>query len=484
MSITIPYTINVENKKTKILATIGPATSDPEILRKLIEDGVNLCRLNLKHGEHSWHENIAHQVRSIAEDLGVHIPLIVDLQGPDIRTGEVSSPILKLVDGQNVFVETKLTDKPSIELKKEYIEGLKTGQIILIDDGRIKLRVIEKVNTTKLVCVVEEGGEIGSKKSVFFPGLNLNVPAVTKKDIDDVTFGKKINAEYVAISFVRTAKDIKDFKRELAKINYNPKIISKIETLKAVKNIDSIIKESDAIMVARGDLGVEIQVEAVPSVQKQLIKKCIMVGKPVIVATQMLKSMVNSPNPTRAEVSDVANAVFDKADAVMLSEESAIGKYPVKTVKVMAKTLRYSEINNENVDEENINRLDIDTQLKAIVKTAKHMQAFLKQAGEKVKYFVILTESGITAQYLSATRPNIPIIAYSQDLTATRQMSLLYGVTSVCIKFEPTVDESIACIIKNLLKEKVVKHGDKLIFISGQNIGKAGQTDSLRCLEA
>lgn len=474
----------MENKRTKILATIGPATSDPETLKKILESGVNLCRLNLKHGELSWHEGIANSIRSISEELGIQVPIVIDLQGPDIRTGEVSSKVLTLKVNQLVFVETELTDKPSIQLKKEYIENLKLGQIILIDDGRVKLKVIERINSKKIKCEVEEGGDLGSKKSVFFPGLNLNVPAVTKKDIDDVTFGKKIGAEFIAISFVRTAKDILEFKKELKKLDYYPKIISKIETLKAVKNIDAILKESDALMVARGDLGVEIQVEAVPVVQKQLIKKSIAAGKPVIVATQMLKSMVSSPNPTRAEVSDVANAVFDKADAVMLSEESAMGEYPVKTVKVMAKTLRYSEINNDNSDDESVNRLDIDTQLKAIVKTAKHMQSFLMQAGENVKYFVILTESGITAQYLSATRPNIPILAYSQDLTATKQMSLLYGVTSFYAKFENTVDESIGVIMKKMLKNKLVKKGDRLIFISGQNIGKAGQTDSLRYLEA
>lgn len=483
MNLNIPYTLNVQNKRTKILATIGPSTESPENIKKIIEEGVNLCRLNLKHGEHSWHEEISDRIRQVSEDLGVQIAIVADLQGPDIRTGETSQKILQLEEDHEVFLETKITEKLSIQLQRNYINALKVNQEVLIDDGRIKLRIIEQVNANKLKCIVEEGGELGPRKSVFFPGINLNVPAVTKKDIEDVRLAKRIGAEYVAISFVRTAKDVKEFKAVLKKLNYNPKIISKIETLKAIKHIDSILKESDALMVARGDLGVEIQLEAVPSIQKRLVKKCISVGKPVIVATQMLKTMVNYPNPTRAEISDVANAVFDKSDAVMLSEESAIGHFPIKTVRIMARTLKYSELSNEGDGGTEINRLDIDTQLKAIVTTAKHMQNFLHTAGEKVKYFVILTESGVTAQYLSATRPNIPILGFSDDLMATRQMSLLYGVTSHHLEFKETVGESITAITKYLERKKIVKTGDRLIFISGQNIGKAGQTDSLRYIE-
>jgi len=468
------------NKRTKIIATIGPASASREMIYKLIEEGVNLFRFNLKHNSHKWHQEKINLVRNISEDLSKKIGIIGDLQGPDIRIGNLSKEELILTPGKEVYFEESITEEESIELDSKFLKALNVKQEIVIDDGNHRLIVTEKINDKKIKAKVEIGKTLTSKKGVFFPDLEINLPVLSEKDLKDIRLLSKLNAEYAALSFVRGKKDIEDLQKIIKKYKSNTKVIAKIETLKAVKNIDEILEVSDALMIARGDLGVEMYLEAVPALQRKLIEKGIKSGKPVIVATQMLKSMIDSPTPTRAEISDVANASFDKADAVMLSEETAIGKYPDKAVHFMARTLKYNEMLNPL----NTNiALITKTQSEAVVLAADNLQQNLKKTGQSPKAFIVLTESGKTARLLSATRPELPIIAFTPKEFVSRALSLSWGVESHTTIFKGTIDESVREILKKLVLDRTIEKGDSVIIISGQNVGVTGRTDSLRILE-
>jgi pyruvate kinase len=465
-------------KRTKIVATIGPSSESKENIQSLIESGVNVFRFNTKHNTSKWHAEKMELVKKVSSEMGVHVGILVDLQGPDIRIGKLSAIELDLKDGDIVYLEEKITRRVSIELSKKYIKSIRKGQEIIIDDGRVILKTLSVENGNAVKAKVVQGDLLHAKKGVFFPGLKIDSPALTKRDKEYIKLAAKIDADFLAISFVRDTNDLKSLKYQIDKYSGTQQIVSKIETLQAVKNIDSIVEMSDIIMVARGDLGVEMYLEAVPLIQKRLIKKCIKSSKPVIVATQMLKSMIENPHPSRAEISDIANAGFDSADAVMLSEESAIGKYPAKAVGYMSKTLKYNEM--ESVFTTQTNNIDLDNSTKAIVSAADALELNLNEAGQQPKYFIVLTESGKTAGYLSATRPSLPILAFTQSDSPAQKLSLSWGVEAHTITFDKSLSATIKKVKKQLKKMKYVEKGDTAIVISGQNIGKVGQTDSIR----
>lgn len=470
------------NKRTKIIATVGPATESAETIEKLINKGVNVFRFNTKHNTIYWHKEKIKLVQTVSNKLNKNIAILVDLQGPDVRIGVLSRQELDLKEKDIIYLENVIKKNISIQLSKKYIKDIHKGQEIIIDDGRIVLKAVSVDHVDNVIkAEVLQGDLLQERKGVFFPGLKIDQKALTKQDKQFIKLAVDLKCEFLALSFVRDTADIKYLKKYINKYSGDLQVVSKIETLEAVKNIDSIVDATDAIMVARGDLGVEMYLEAVPIIQKKLIKKCIKEAKPVIVATQMLKSMIINAHPTRAEISDIANASFDSADAVMLSEESAIGKFPAKAVSYMAKTLKYNELESPLTHMEST--LNINTRTKAIVSSADNLQLNLTQAGINPKAFIILTESGKTAIELSAARPNLPIFAFTQKETSARKLALSWGVESYVVKFEKSIDESLKKVNRLLIKRGLVEKGDSAIVISGQNIGVEGQTDSIRVIE-
>ena len=470
---------NLIQKKTKIVATLGPATDTPEKIQELLEKGVNIVRFNTKHNTYEWHKEKILLVRDISKKINKPVGVLVDLQGPDIRVVDIKTDPLDLVEGSIITIG--FSKNQDITIDKKIVEKIEVGQKLVIDDGKHSFETVKK-HSDYVECKVIEGGTMGNKKGVFFPGLKVDIPALTKRDIEFLKLCKEINAEYCALSFVRTAEDVFHLKNELEKVNnFTTNIISKIETMQAIDNIDEIIEASDALMVARGDLAVEVPMEAVPIIQKKLIKKMIYATKPVIVATQMLKSMIENQLPTRAEISDVANASFDGADAVMLSEESAIGKHALKAVSIMARTIKYNEMESLMVNQSA--NIKIDTPVKAIVCAAEEFEKLLVKANLNPKFFIVLTSSGKTAKLLSSTRPSLPIYAFCPDSHGANLLSLSWGVTSFNIEFEKTITQTLTKAGNFLIKNNLANKGDMAIVISGQNIGHPGHTDSIRYYE-
>jgi len=330
------------NKKTKIIGTIGPSSESKEKIKQAIEAGLNIFRFNLKHNTHEWHTEKINRVREVAKEMGENIQIIADLRGPEIRIGNVSKNI-NFNSLTKIEIVKELNGDNQIEIPKSFFDSLKEGNTILIGDDRIELKV-KSVSSESIICNILNHGKLRSSLTAFFPDIKSDNPALTKKDIKDVSLAAKNNADYLAMSFVRHTKDLQDLKSEVAKYkNFNPRIITKLETLEGTNNIESIIQETDVLMVARGDLAIEVGFEKVPYYQKQFIKLCKKHNKTSIVATQMMESMHENPLPTRAEINDVATAVYDGADCVMLSGEFAMGKYPVQTVAMMSSILSFTE---------------------------------------------------------------------------------------------------------------------------------------------
>lgn len=469
-------------KKTKIIATIGPSSENSQVIRDLILSGVNLFRFNLKHNDHEWHTKTMHLVRKIAEELATSIAIIADLQGPEVRTGKYETNNIILNPKEKIaFSNKQIKGMKTITLNpNSVVAKLKIAQEILIDDGKFSFKV-KKVEKGYAIAEVIEGGILTNSKSVSFPNLELNIPSLMDKDRVDITMCVKNNVDYVALSFIKDADDILELKTYLKKLKSNIKVIAKIEKWEAVNNIDSIIKETDAVMIARGDLAVEIPMEKVPSVQKMLVEKCRLNFTPVIIATQMLKSMEKNTTPTRAEITDVANAVFEGSDAVMLSEESAMGDHPVKTVQTMAKILRFNEqsfqyIKGSNIEAENVAISE------ALTYAAHLVFDLYKSTKNEVKGFIVLTETGKTVHGLAKYRSNMPIFAFTQAETVRNQLNLSYGTIPFYLPFKKSTTETINEIKKTLIKERFAKKGDLFIAVSGEILGHAGHTDTLRLL--
>lgn len=470
-------------QKTKIIATLGPSSDSEKILENMITAGASVFRFNLKHNNHEWHLNLANKLRSIAKRLNKNIALLADLQGPELRIGILPNNAEKiiLVENQEVVLseneQKNLTWIPFPQIKT--IKHISHGHIIYIDDGKIELEVIS-VSPDKINAKVKQGGGLGNRKSVSIPQATIDIPTLMPKDKEDVKFAIKEGFEYVALSFVRNAADIATLRSLIKSLGGNQAIISKIETLKSIENMDEIVEESDGIMIARGDLGVEIPIEKVPRIQKELILASRVHFKPVIVATQMLLSMVTNPTPSRAEVADIANSVFDKTDAIMLSEETAMGLHPVKVVTTMSKIARYNEA-HEFVDDLVLK----PTSFEEIVISASIK--FSRQAPhgeEEIKGYIIFTESGKSARVLSRFRPPLPIYAFSSHPSVVRKLALSYGVVATHLMLHKNPVNNIKKALSILQKQKVINKGDKLISIFGNNVGVPEANNTISIVSA
>ena len=454
-------------KKTKIVCTMGPNTDNREIMKELALNGMDVARFNFSHGDHAEHKHRLEILESVREELGIPIASLLDTKGPEIRTG-------KLKDGKKVTLKegdlyTLTTEEIVGDETRGYInyaglaEDVKPGDRILIDDGLIELHV-RKVNGTDIVCRIENGGELGEKKGVNVPGVRVKLPALTDKDKEDIRFGVDAGFDFVAASFVRNADAIREIREILDEKGSAMQIIAKIENEEGIENIDSIIEASDGIMVARGDMGVEIPAEKVPHIQKMIIRKCNLACKVVITATQMLDSMIRNSRPTRAEVSDVANAVYEGTDAVMLSGETAMGSYPIEAVRMMSqiaeeseKYLDYMFYQRRKVSAENLRNIS-NTVCYSSVATASDLEA---------PVIVAPSVSGFTTRMLSKWRPKALIAGLSPSMTAVRQMQLYWGVKPFHAKRAESTDALLFASVE-LLKEKgIVKEGEIVVATAG-----------------
>ncbi len=462
-------------RRAKIVATLGPATSSYESIRAIIDAGVDVARMNLSHGSYDVHEAVYANVRKAADDAGKAVAVLVDLQGPKIRLGKFEAGPHDLAVGDifKITTEDVLGTKDLVGTTfKGLPQDVAPGDFLLIDDGKVKVRVVETdgvVVTTEVVVA----GPVSNNKGINLPGVAVNVPALSEKDEDDLRWGLKLGADLIALSFVRNAEDIVRVHEIMAEEGRKVPVIAKIEKPQAVDHLEAIVDAFDAIMVARGDLGVELPLEAVPIVQKRTVELARRMAKPVIVATQMLESMISSPVPTRAETSDVANAILDGADAVMLSGETSVGAYPVITVQTMARIVTSTE-------EHGLERIPPlgtkpRTQGGAITLAAAEVADFVD-----AKYVCIFTESGDSARRMSRLRFRVPMKAFTPDEAIRRRMALIWGIESYVTPRVTHTDSMYAQVDAVLLEEGLAEVGEKVVVISGSPPGIPGGTNDLR----
>ncbi|MBI5071397.1 pyruvate kinase [Candidatus Falkowbacteria bacterium] len=474
-------------KRTKIVCTIGPASEKPAILKKMIKAGMNVARLNFSHGTHAWHGRVIKIIKKISKESGQPVGIIADLQGPRIRVGELPAAGVKLSPKEKVTLTTDLKKaKGKISVTYENLhKDLLPGNRVLLDEGLIELKVL-KISGRDILCEVLVGGILTSHKGMNFPDSSVSLPPLTEKDKEDLEFAIKEEVDWVALSFVSRASEIYDLRyliRDLEKKLKRPKgspirIIAKIEKHEAIKNLDEILEAVDGIMIARGDLGIETPPEDVPLWQKKIIDKCLAVAKPVIVATQMLDSMIRKPRPTRAEVSDVANAVIDHTDAVMLSGETASGLYPLLAVEMMAKIIEETEKSTYD-----------DLVMAGIVKNIKNIDDAVSQVAKilsktvEARIILAASLSGYAGRIVARYRPELPVLVTTDNARVQRQLTLSWGVVPFvlpsCRSVEELVDRSIGYIKKN----KFVSEGDKIIIIAGEPVGRSGNVNLIEIKE-
>ncbi len=462
-------------RRAKIVATLGPATSSYEQIRAIIDAGVDVARMNLSHGTYDVHEGVYQNVRKAANDSGRAVAVLVDLQGPKIRLGKFEGGPYELAEG-DIF---KITTEEIVGTKeivgttfKGLPQDVKPGDFLLIDDGKVRVEVLETdgvVVTTKVVVA----GPVSNNKGINLPGVAVNVPALSEKDEADLRWGLELGADLIALSFVRNAADIVRVHEIMDEVGRRVPVVAKIEKPQAVDHLEEIIEAFDAVMVARGDLGVELPLEAVPIVQKKAIEIARRLAKPVIVATQMLESMIHSPVPTRAETSDVANAVLDGADAVMLSGETSVGEYPVITVQTMARIV-------ESTEQHGLDRVPPlgtkpRTQSGAITAAAVEVAEFVE-----AKYLCVFTESGDSARRMSRLRNAIPILAFTPDQAIRRRMALYWGVDTFVVERVTHTDQMVGQVDDSLAKSGRAAVGETVVIVSGSPPGIPGTTNDVR----
>jgi len=446
-------------RATKIICTIGPASSDERILREMISEGMDVARLNFSHGDYKFHRDVIRKIRRISKELKRPVGILQDLQGIKLRIGEIKGGSVELKKGSKIELlpGTDTGDEKRIYISyKRLLEDLRPGEKVLLDDGLIELRIKERTKNS-LIAEVVEGGLLSSKKGVNFPHSDLKEEAFTEKDKKDLEFGIKEGVDIVALSFVRDASDIKKAKEWLKRKGISIPIIAKIEKPEAVKNIDEILDEVDGIMIARGDLGVEMPPEEVPILQKELIKKANMKARLTITATQMLESMTRHTRPTRAEATDVANAILDGSDALMLSGETARGLYPVEALKMMNRIIIHTESSS-------IEKIHIVPNYEYGFPEAISQSASSISKSINIKFIVAFTKTGFTARLLSKFRPSVPIIAFTPDDKVLRRLCLYHGVRPMFMKRLNTTDELLGEVEKTLLKAGLVKKGDTVVI--------------------
>jgi pyruvate kinase len=464
------------SRHSKIVCTIGPATSSPRMIRKLLHAGMDVARLNFSHGSHEEHAECIAMLREAAMEMKKPIAILADLQGPKIRTGALAGGgNVLLRTGQRFVITTAKVLGDSTRVSTTFYplpREVKRADRILLSDGLIQLRV-EATKHNEVICQVVNGGLLGEHKGINLPGIQLHVPALTEKDRVDLRFALAQGADYIAASFVRRAEDVLLAKALVKRARKDTPIIAKLEKPEAIENLDEILRVSDGVMVARGDLGVEMSPECVPVVQKNIIARAREHRRPVITATQMLESMTENPRPTRAEASDVANAIFDGSDAVMLSAETATGKYPVDAVGMMARIIEEAEASiHEFPRPAGTEPLKV---AEAIAELVCHASRELH-----MKLIAVFTHSGFTARLVSRYRPLVPIVAFSPEVNTRRRMALLWGVTPRTIADIKTIDALPAVAEKRLLEEKFVRNGDVIALIAGTPMGIRGTTNVMK----
>ncbi len=469
---------DISVRRTKIIGTIGPASESKEVLRKLIKAGMVVVRLNMSYGDHTYHRDIIKKVRVLERELGNPVAILLDLQGPRLRTGKLRTNIVLLERGKIVTITSNDVIGTSERFSANYknlSKDVKRGDKILLNNGFIELKVL-KVSGKDVACKVVDGGELGEYKGINLPGIKLSTPTLTPKDRKDLAFAIREKVDYIAISFVRSPKDVQEIKKIIKKRGADISVVAKIEKPEAVKNIDRIIEVSEGIMIARGDLGVEMSAEAVPVIQKDILSKCNRKGKVVITATQMLESMVERMRPTRAEASDVANAVFDGTDALMLSEEVAIGKYPLKAVETMDRIAREAE--KTIIKEKNVIEM-LELIRVNIASAVGHAAASLAE-DLSATAVVTFTSSGSTALLISKYRPDAPIYTMTTSIKTARRACLFWGTKPIIVGDFKNTDEMFRRAEEILSKIKVVKKGDIILTIAGVPIGVPGTTNLIK----
>ena len=462
------------NRKAKIVATIGPASQDETVLERLIQAGINVARMNFSHGTHEEHAQHITSIRRISEKLNTPVGILQDLQGPKIRVGELPAP-LQLSEGEIIHLYATGTTPPVENGQKipvdfrQLFDSVRTSDRLLLDDGRLTLEVVS-VKERTLSARVIVGGPLSSHKGINLPGVRLRIPGFTEKDEDDLAFGILQNVDAVAISFVRSAEDIKKVRyamERFSKGKRQPLLIAKLEKPEAMDNLDSILDDVDGVMVARGDLGVELPPERVPALQKQIIRAANAHGKLVITATQMLESMINNPLPTRAEASDVANAIFDGTDAVMLSEESASGKYPVEAVQMMDRIMREAESHFFEWGKATTTSDEFSSN--DATSMARAAQALAND--KNVTAIACFTMQGQTAWLISKIRPRVPIMAFTPALETWRRLAFLWGVNPQRVPFANSLEEMLGYVDSALMRSEIVKSGEQVVLVCGFPVG-------------
>jgi len=460
------------------VATIGPASSSAEQLKALVYAGVDVCRLNFSHGAHDVHQKVLDDIRNINNELNSNICILQDLQGPKLRVGDMGSGVL-LKEGSTILVtnQTVIGSPEKITVLYEQLtQEIKPGEVILLDDGNLEINITKKINENTLEAKIIVGGLLKSNKGFNLPNSRITVPALTEKDLEDLEFGLKNNVEWIGLSFVRKAQDILDLKKIIADRGKKCRVIAKVEKPEAVENIDEIIDAADAIMVARGDLGVEIAQQKVPLIQKDIVEKCILKSTPVIIATQMMESMIENSRPTRAEVNDVANAVLDGADAVMLSAETSVGKYPIKAVQIMERIIDDVE-QSKGVyfkglkPSSNSNTFFSDEICFTAVRMSDHLKA---------NCIIGMTTSGYSAIKISSFRPKAYIYIFTNNMLLLNTLNLVWGVRGFYYdRFEST-DKTFSDVVNILKLNKVVVDGDVVIHTASMPIHKRSRANTIK----
>jgi pyruvate kinase len=465
-------------KKTKILATIGPASNNYEMIKSLAFAGANVFRLNFSHGSHEVHKEVLDTIRKVNQELNCHLGILQDLQGPKIRVGEVENNGVEINPGDQITI----TSDPVIgtaslvsTVYKNMPQDVKKGEHILIDDGNLEL-VVNDTNGKDVNCTVVHGGILKSRKGINLPNTKVSAPSLTEKDLEDLEFGLANDVDWIALSFVRSAEDIVDLRNRIKAAGKFCKIVAKIEKPEALENIDAIIEATDAIMVARGDLGVEVPMEIVPLWQKKMVEKCKLACKPVIIATQMMESMIQNPRPTRAETNDVANAVLDGTDAVMLSAETASGKYPIHAVKAMTSIISYLEENAEVYH----NLYKIPEEDPTFLSNNLILMAARLSRNVKAKAIVGITSSGFTGFRLASHRPLSNIFVFTRNKKLLTQLSLVWGVRAYYYEGQDSTDGVFADIEAILKRDGHVHEGEVIVNTGSMPLSQKGNTNMLK----
>ncbi len=464
-------------RTTKIVATLGPSSDSPETIRKLLDAGVDVFRLNASHGTQEDHARRIKTARDLSGEMGIHTGILLDLQGPKIRLGTFEGGGCVLETGAKFRITTDpITGncERASTTYKDFVKDVSAGNKVLLADGSVELRVLDK-NETDANCEVISGGQISDRKGINLPGVEVSASSLSKKDISDLRFGLETGIDFVALSFVRKRDDVLKLRLYLEEADSHVKIIAKIEKPEAWKNLDSILEESDGVMVARGDLGVEMALEKVPIIQKAIIERARRHGKFVITATQMLETMIENAYPTRAEVSDIANAIYDGTDAVMLSGETSAGKYPVEATKMMARIAAEAESSLRDQGFKELPRREHPSYAETMADMAYRCARM-----QDATAIVVFTASGSSARLVSRYRPPVPIFAFTGSSAVARQLSLIYGVRPILSSDPMDTDQMVKLLDQMLLGKGLVKERDTVVFMAGQPIGRPGSTNFVK----